>query len=60
MTYVDRKSGYGLVELMDNRKAATFNQVSLETFKVIPIKFIKTFTSDNGKNFQDLKSSKKN
>ncbi|WP_320045624.1 hypothetical protein [uncultured Ilyobacter sp.] len=25
MTYVDRKSGYGLVELMDNRKAATFN-----------------------------------
>ncbi len=59
MTYVDRKSGYGLVELMDNRKAATFNQVTLEAFKVIPGKFIKTFTSDNGKEFAGFKELEK-
>lgn len=55
MTYVDRKSGYGLVELMDNRKAATFNQATLKAFKEIAGKFIKTFTSDNGKEFAGFK-----
>ncbi len=59
MTYVDRESGYGFDELMTDKKASTFNRATIEVFKVIPSKFIKTFTSDNGKKFAGFKELEK-
>lgn len=55
MTYVDRKSGYALVDLMPNRKASTFNQATIKAFEEIPCEHVKTFTSDNGKEFAGFK-----
>lgn len=55
MTYVDRKSRYLVAELMINRKSDTFNEATIENFKYIPKKYIKTFTSDNGKEFSKFK-----
>ncbi|UUV20062.1 IS30 family transposase (plasmid) [Fusobacteria bacterium ZRK30] len=55
MTYVDRKSRYLVAELMINRKSDTFNEATIENFKYIPKEYIKTFTSDNGKEFSKFK-----
>ena len=55
MTYVCRKSRFLIAELMEDRKAHTFNQATIENFKYIPRKVIKTFTSDNGKEFSKFK-----
>ncbi|MEI6856748.1 hypothetical protein [Psychrilyobacter sp.] len=49
MTYVCRETRFLIAELMPDRKAKTFNNVTLENFKYIPKKFIKIFTSDKGK-----------
>lgn len=59
MTYVCRKSRFLIAELMDDRRAETFNQATVENFKYIPSKFIKTFTSDNGKEFSKFKDLEK-
>lgn len=55
MTYVCRKSRFLIAELMEDRKAATFNQATIESFKYIPSEVVKTFTSDNGKEFSRFK-----
>ena len=55
MTYVCRKSRFLIAELMEDRKAATFNHATIESFKYIPSEVIKTFTSDNGKEFSRFK-----
>lgn len=59
MTYVCRKSRYLIAELMTDRKAATFNQATIENFKYIPSEYVKTFTSDNGKEFSGFKELEK-
>lgn len=59
MTYVCRKTRYLIAELMPDRKAKTFNAATLENFKYIPEKYIKTFTSDNGKEFSGFKELEK-
>jgi len=59
MTYVCRKSRLLIAELMENRKANTFNKVTIENFKYIPNKLVKTFTSDNGKEFSKFKELEK-
>lgn len=55
MTYVCRKTRFLIAELMPDRKAGTFNKATLENFKYIPEKLVKTFTSDNGKEFSRFK-----
>ncbi len=55
MTYVCRKPRFLIAELMTDRKAATFNQVMIENFKYIPPEYVRTFTSDNGKEFSGFK-----
>jgi len=55
MTYVCRKSRFLIAELMKDRKANTFNQATIESFKYIPSEVVKTFTSDNGKEFSKFK-----
>lgn len=60
MTYVCRKSRYLIAELMPNRKAGTFNQATISNFKYFPLKHIKTFTSDNGKEFSRFKELEEN
>ena len=55
MTYVCRKTRLLIAELMPDRKAKTFNNATLENFKYIPKELIKTFTSDNGKEFSGFK-----
>ena len=55
MTYVCRKTRFLIAELMPDRKAKTFNNATLENFKYIPKELIKTFTSDNGKEFSGFK-----
>lgn len=59
MTYVCRKSRFLIAELMKDRKAKTFNQATIENFKYIPNELIKTFTSDNGKEFSKFKELEK-
>ncbi|WP_319370836.1 IS30 family transposase [uncultured Ilyobacter sp.] len=55
MTYVCRKSRYLIAELMPDRRSSTFNQATIDNFKYIPSKYVKTFTSDNGKEFSNFK-----
>ncbi len=55
MTYVCRKTRFLIGELMPDRKAKTFNSATLENFKYIPKELVKTFTSDNGKEFSRFK-----
>jgi IS30 family transposase len=55
MTYVCRKTRFLIAEPMPDRKARTFNKVTLEIFKYIPSELLKTFTSDNGKEFSKFK-----
>ena len=59
MTYVCRKTRFLLAELMSNRTAKTFNEATIENFKYIPKNYIKTFTSDNGKEFSKFKELEK-
>ena len=59
MTYVCRKSRFLIAELMADRKAATFNQETIENFKYIPPEYVRTFTSDNGKEFSGFKELEK-
>ena len=58
-TYVDRKSRFLIAGIMPNRKAVTFNEKSIDIFKDIPSSFIKTFTSDNGKEFSKFEDLEK-
>ena len=44
---------------MPNRKTLTFNEKSIDIFKDIPSSFIKTFTSDNGKEFSKFEDLEK-
>ncbi len=55
MTYVCRNSRFLIAELMADIKAATFNQATIENFKYIPPEYVKTFISDNGKEFSGFK-----
>ncbi len=55
MTHVCRKSRFLIAELMEDRKAATFNHATIESFKYLPKWAVKTFTSDNGKEFSKFK-----
>ena len=59
MTYVCRKLRLLIVELMKDRKASTFNHFTIENYKYIPKKLIKTFTSDSGEEFSKFKEHKK-
>lgn len=59
MTYVCRKSRFLIAELMIDRKANTFNQATIESFKYLPEDLPKTFTSDNGKEFSKFKELEK-
>ena len=59
MTYVCRKTRFLIAELMPDRKAKTFNEATLENFKYIPEEYIKTFTSDNGKESSGFKELEK-
>ena len=59
MTYVCRKTRFLIAELMPDRKAKTFNEATIENFKYIPKEYIKTFTSDNGKEFSGFKELEK-
>lgn len=58
-TYVDRKSRYLIAGIMPNRKAITFNKKTIDIFKDIPSSAIKTFTSDNGKEFSKFEDLEK-
>ena len=40
---------------MPDRRSSTFNHATLENFKYIPSEYVKTFTSDNGKEFSGFK-----
>lgn len=51
MTYVCRKSRFLIAKLMPDRKALTFNEATIKSFKALPDGIAKTFTSDNGKEF---------
>lgn len=51
----DRKSRYLVAAVIPDIKADTFSENTLKIFKDIPIKFIKTFTFDNGKEFTKFK-----
>jgi IS30 family transposase len=44
---------------MEDRRADTFNEHTLENFKYIPSGYIKSFTSDNGKEFSGFKELEK-
>ncbi len=55
MTHVCRKSRFLIAELMEDRKASTFSQATIENFKNFPKNIVKTFTSDNGKEFSKFK-----
>jgi len=55
MTYVCRKTRFLIAELMQVKKVKIFNNTTLENFKYIPEELIKTFTSDNGKEFSGFK-----
>lgn len=59
MTYVCRKSRFLIAELMEDRKAGTFNQATIESFKYFFHGLAKTFTSDNGKEFSKFKELEK-
>ncbi len=59
MTYMCRKSRFLIAELMKDRKANTFNHATIENFKYIPNEVVKTFTSDNGKEFSKFKELEK-
>ena len=50
-TFVERKSRYLVVQVMENRKSLTFNKHCFRAFKEIPSDLIKTFTVDRGKEF---------
>lgn len=56
---IKRKTRYLIAELMPDRKAKTFTEATLENFKYIPEEYIKTFTSDNGKEFSGFKELEK-
>ena len=59
MTCVCFKFRLLIAELMKYRKASTFNHFTIENFKYIPNKLIKTFTSDNSKEFSKFKELEK-
>lgn len=54
-TYVERLSRRTIIRKMDNKKADTLNQVTLEGFKDIPAELVHTLTFDNGKEFARFK-----
>lgn len=51
MTYACRNSRFLIASLMPDRKAITFNESTIKSFKALPTAIAKTFTSDNGKEF---------
>lgn len=59
VTYVDRKSRYLFADIMPDRKASTTNRATIEMFSAIPNNILKTFTSDNGKEFAKFKELEK-
>jgi IS30 family transposase len=59
VTYVCRMTRFLIAELIPDRKAETFNKATIENFKYIPREYIKTFTSDNGKEFSKFKELEK-
>ncbi|MCA0540239.1 IS30 family transposase, partial [Clostridioides difficile] len=50
-TFVERKSRFLIAQVMENRKASTFNHHCFNAFSNIPGKWVKTFTVDRGKEF---------
>ena len=59
LTYVCRKSRFLVAELMQDRRSITFNHATIENFKYFPSHLLKTFTSDNGKEFSNFKELEK-
>ncbi len=50
-THLERRSRYLLVRKLDNKRADTFNRVSIGALAAIPAKLRRTMTADNGKEF---------
>ena len=59
LTLVERKHGYLLAYKVDNKRAYTIGRAFLKAFRVIPDKFIKTITLDNGNEFAGFKTIEK-
>lgn len=51
VTHVDKASRYLVAELAPDKTADSINEVTAKAFKKIPKDLLKTFTSDNGKEF---------
>lgn len=50
-SFVERKSRFTILKKMTNKSAAEMLKVSLEAFKGLPKSKLRSFTSDNGKEF---------
>lgn len=54
-TFVERKSRYLFAEIMPDRTSSRMTQTTIALFENIPKQVLKTFTSDNGKEFAGFK-----
>lgn len=50
-THLERRSRYLLVRKLDDKRAQTFNRVSIAALTTLPAKLRRTLTADNGKEF---------
>lgn len=50
-SFVERKSRYTIIKKMNDKSAAEMLKVALEAFKSVPGSKLRSFTSDNGKEF---------
>ncbi|MCL1049209.1 IS30 family transposase [Shewanella abyssi] len=55
VTHLERKSRYLIAKKIDDKKAASFNRVSIEAFQALPEAKRLTLTLDNGKEFSAFK-----
>ena len=58
-THVERKSRYLLAARLNDKKAVTMTNQSIEVFRKVPVKLRHTLTVDNGKEFADFKTMEK-
>ncbi|MBW8185215.1 IS30 family transposase [Shewanella nanhaiensis] len=55
MTHLERKTRYLIAKKIDDKRAASFNRVSIEAFQTLPKEKRHTLTLDNGKEFSAFK-----
>ena len=56
-THVERKSRFLVAARLRDKKASTFSEATITSFKQIPKRWRKTFTVDNGKEFAMFKAT---